>query len=674
MAGEEVVGGIVGYLRLDADDFHREITRAIAEVKVLKGMDAKVDVSVRGARSAERDLLKVGAAAKTVDGNVGGMRRSFGGLGGGGMMSPQVIVGGLAAGMALLGPVTAAATAATVGLTAVVGGSVLAFQGFKREVEDNTALGQEMSRELDGLKASLEGLAATAARASSGDVLAGFRDLRSYLPSLNDDVEELASRLGRAFRTSTGGLISGLENAMPLLQDGGRYAEILANKFAEFTRSQEFKDFVEYARKALPDVASNLTDLAIGLGKITVAMAPVGDQLVALIGFMGQLAEAAAPVIGLFAKANQLTLAGVINNMEDWVGLNEAAVSAVDKNTSATANLAAVQTPLAAGLGTTDKAIADLAEKNDKAAAKTGDATLQMQLQGDAAGLLKQQLDLLNGKQLNVAQAQTSAASATLGLTKSLKENGTTLSTNTQKGVENRQAIEQKIAADQALAEATAKATGSTKAGTESLRTSKAQLEDTLRSQGKLTDKVQAYIDKLYAVPKKVPPTKLEVQTAQGLASIKAFQKALDSLHANPITQSVRYVYEGRRPNGGVSTQGGQTFADGGVVRSRIPGYAGGTIVGPGSGRSDSILAGIAGTQEMIRISNGEFISTDASRRRNQAALEAGNRGATLTAAGDAAGIDYGRLGAELRAALAGLQLVAPVSSRQIDAAMAVGW
>jgi hypothetical protein len=65
-----------------------------------------------------------------------------------------------------------------------------------------------------------------------------------------------------------------------------------------------------------------------------------------------------------------------------------------------------------------------------------------------------------------------------------------------------------------------------------------------------------------------------------------------------------------------------------------IPGYAGGTLIGPGSGTSDSILAMVAQTQQMVRLSTGEFISTDASRRRNRTALEAGNRGAQLEVAG----------------------------------------
>ena len=65
-----------------------------------------------------------------------------------------------------------------------------------------------------------------------------------------------------------------------------------------------------------------------------------------------------------------------------------------------------------------------------------------------------------------------------------------------------------------------------------------------------------------------------------------------------------------------------------------IPGYAGGTLIGPGTGTSDSIHAFVRQSGRALMLSNGEFISTESSRRRNQAALEAGNKGAQLTVAG----------------------------------------
>src|SRR5690349_24998026 len=103
-----------------------------------------------------------------------------------------------------------------------------------------------------------------------------------------------------------------------------------------------------------------------------------------------------------------------------------------------------------------------------------------MQLENNAAGLLKQALDVLNGKTLDVSSAQTAAASATLQVVDALKRNGTSLSLNTEKGVANRQAIEAKVRADQQAAEAIAKSTGSTREGAAAPAGSKKAPEDDL--------------------------------------------------------------------------------------------------------------------------------------------------------------------------------------------------
>src|SRR5690348_473214 len=318
MAGEETVGSIIGYLRLETGDFERGITKALALTRVLDGQDVKVDVKTNS-QSVERDLTRVSRAAQGVQRDVGGMGRSFSG---GGMMSAPVIVGGIAAGMALLGPVTGAATAALGGFVGAAGTAALAFVGFKHEIDTGTALGQVLQGQLTGLKNDFVALGTTAASAMSGDVLNGLTTIRHFLPTINPEVEALAGHLGRAFNTSSKGVVSALQTMMPLLQDGGRYAEVLANKFASFAASGEFKDFVAYARRELPEVITNVMDLVDGAVSLSVALAPVGDQLVALIGFLGDVAKAGSPVVHFFAEANKFTLAGVINMVEDWRGKN----------------------------------------------------------------------------------------------------------------------------------------------------------------------------------------------------------------------------------------------------------------------------------------------------------------------------------------------------------------
>ena len=98
------------------------------------------------------------------------------------------------------------------------------------------------------------------------------------------------------------------------------------------------------------------------------------------------------------------------------------------------------------------------------------------------------------------------------------------------------------------MAQAQATATGSTKAGVEAYRQSKAALEDALRAQGSLTPAVQAYIDKLYDVGNlKVKPTKLEVDTAQGELGITAIKDAIRSVPDKHDTTANALVDEAKQ-------------------------------------------------------------------------------------------------------------------------------
>lgn len=147
----------------------------------------------------------------------------------------------------------------------------------------------------------------------------------------------------------------------------------------------------------------------------------------------------------------------------------------------------------------------------DKAKISTDGQTVALQLQNDAAGLLKQSWDLLNGSVLSLDQANTRSAAATNSLTASFQQNGLAITGTSEAVVANQQALQNKVAADQAMAEAVAKSTGKTEDGTAAFAAAKEQLEKNLSAQGRLTGEVQTYIDKLYAIPPSVPKTKIEL-------------------------------------------------------------------------------------------------------------------------------------------------------------------
>ncbi|ASN20704.1 hypothetical protein [Arthrobacter sp. YN] len=164
-------------------------------------------------------------------------------------------------------------------------------------------------------------------------------------------------------------------------------------------------------------------------------------------------------------------------------------------------------------------------DAQDKAKLSTEGQTVALQLQNDAAGLLRQAWDLLNGSVLSLDQANTRSAAATNSLTASFQQNGLAITGTSEAVVANQQALQNKVATDQAVAEAVAKATGKTEEGTAAFAAAKEQLEKNLSAQGLLTAEVQTYIDKLYTIPATVPKTKVEIDTATAEAQLLALTK-----------------------------------------------------------------------------------------------------------------------------------------------------
>ncbi|MEA5453578.1 hypothetical protein SPF06_02475 [Sinomonas sp. JGH33] len=209
-------------------------------------------------------------------------------------------------------------------------------------------------------------------------------------------------------------------------------------------------------------------------------------------------------------------------------------------NTSATQSQTSALQALATQYNTTVGAIMAAQIAQQGTAGATSNATLQMQFENNAAGLLKQALDALNGGHLNLMQAQTNAAKATNSVTQSFKQNGKAIDGTTDAALANQSALQQKAQADQAAAQATAQATGKTEDGTKAYAAAKDQLEQNMQKQGLLTDAVKAYIEKLYDVNDFKPtPTKLEVDTSQALAQIAIMERTIQSVHDRTIHMTV---------------------------------------------------------------------------------------------------------------------------------------
>jgi soluble cytochrome b562 len=193
--------------------------------------------------------------------------------------------------------------------------------------------------------------------------------------------------------------------------------------------------------------------------------------------------------------------------------------------------------------GTTSEAIKAAQDAQDKAGTSTADTTTKMQLQNDAAGLLKMALDGLNGKAISAAQAQNAFDSQLTNMGTHVDKTGKQIKFTTTnigdmsaasvalRGQLNGQvsALMQTVEANGGLDESTGKA----KEQMESMRT---QIINNAVAHGVDKDAVTAYVDNLLTIPKSVPPTKVDIDKAEAELKLKGFQSAINSLTGKTVT------------------------------------------------------------------------------------------------------------------------------------------
>jgi hypothetical protein len=279
------------------------------------------------------------------------------------------------------------------------------------------------------------------------------------------------------------------------------------------------------------------------------------------------------------------------------------------------------------------------AQKTD--AAQAALTTQKMQAEGDAVGLLTAAFNLLNGKTLNIAQAQTSFDSSLLDVTDSLKKNGDTLANNTRAGLANQQVIQSSILAAQAHAEAISGGTKLTEAGTAAYRADLIALRDQISAVGGNTSAIQAMIDKLAQVPKATKTT-VEMDTSAALKALAQLRSAIAATLASANARSAALTITGKLQNVGAGHA------------------AGGTIRGPGSGTSD--------TAGLFPLSDGEEVIAAAPASKYRSFLKALNSGSSSAIGNEVAkisGIPSGAApsttGTSLRSPSAAVSTSAPV-------------
>jgi len=263
-----------------------------------------------------------------------------------------------------------------------------------------------------------------------------------------------------------------------------------------------------------------------------------------------------------------------------------------------------------------------------KSGEQTRQTTALMYLQNDAAGLLKMQLDKLNGKALSAAQAQNQFDSQLANMSdhmdaagKQIDRANTLLDGNSAAAVKNRGELIGLAEAAQTNAQAFRDNGASSDEARQKLIDMKAQIVENAVAHGENRAEVQAYIDQIYKIPKEVQLTPIEVDTSKALAQVDAF---VANLRARVVSINVRADLPDL--NGSGSGSGRPGVANGGTIGALADGgTGGGTVKGPGTAFSD--------TAGLYRLANGEEVTSNkfGQADRNRALLKAINAGQTFT-------------------------------------------
>jgi hypothetical protein len=208
---------------------------------------------------------------------------------------------------------------------------------------------------------------------------------------------------------------------------------------------------------------------------------------------------------------------------------------------------------LAGMYGTNVSALAGAEEAERKTADQLALTTLQMQLQNDAGGLLKMQLDLLAGKSLSFEQAQNSFERQLISSTQSIQTNGVAIEGNSEAAVTNRGNLLNLVTSAQLSAEAFGTMTGKSEDARQKLITQRDAIINNAVANGQNRDAVIRYIDSIMQIPASVPPTKVSVDEASAAAAEARLQQLTRARTISIQTQVV---------GGGSGGTGGDPIAD----------------------------------------------------------------------------------------------------------------
>ena len=282
--------------------------------------------------------------------------------------------------------------------------------------------------------------------------------------------------------------------------------------------------------------------------------------------------------IDAYAKVNDATKNGVSTlslATEAYHAYNLAIQTAA---ASGNAEAIAAQA-VATAAGTTVAALANATTGQQKTADAAANAAAKMFVENDAAGILRGALDSLNGKAISAAQAQNAFDSSLVNMGDHVSTTGkkitfttTSIADMSSASVALRGQLNSQVTNLQNVAEANGGLADSTGKARAQMVTMRQQIIDNAVAHGVDRAAVTAYIDSILSIPKKVPPTKLDVDAAAALEKIRYLKAQIDGVHGKAVQLIVQTVEAGYGPSGMTRKQ-----AAGGLVTDYAQ-AAGGTL------------------------------------------------------------------------------------------------
>jgi len=399
------------------------------------------------------------------------------------------------------------------------------------------------------------------------------------------------------------------------------------------------------AAKALQDAGAY--DAALKLG---ISQQLLTDDLLGVAGAHAQVAAKMAENQGKIDAATQATsgyigattdnttaqdgLVGAMNTVNTALDGNnkqiQSAIAASKNINAATLDQSTAVSDLAARYGMTTSQYQDAIGAQQQAKTATENQTRAMQIQNDAAGLLKQAWDQLNGKTISAAQAQNTFDSSLVNMGDHMTATGkkvtfttTSIKDQSAASVSLRGQLVNQVTAMEGVVEANGGVQKMTAASRGEYVKMRQQIIDNAVAHGVNRDAVTAFIDTIY----KIPPLKLtqtEMDTADAMAKAHAMQAYIDSMHGTTLTNRIYSIYSEQHVSTGQGGSGGQTRSEGGPIYRANGGPVGAAQYLASGGYSDgpigtdTVRAWLSPGEMVIRRASAESIGQPALNYMNQ--------------------------------------------------------